>query len=268
MPQLTTQNAVITTATIEVKTLTLGGKQVTQSVFRQLREEPLINHDGTLNGTPWGFVNYHPDKCADGEPHRHVVWQRDGELLRATVSQPYDCRGAYWSAAGQEFLEAHAREVVAGRGRYFGGKLPELVREDDAVVVRHRVDGFPFSVILDAPEDIRVRDAWRAYLSWRTAVEEEEKPVHNPYPVSPGVSEEQRAQVVQKWTADRAERTRKARERLDEVVEALGPVPSPEEVDALYQEHLDEAKDEAARRQRVADALTAVKALPQLFIAV
>uniref|UniRef100_UPI00056CBB60 hypothetical protein n=1 Tax=Streptomyces exfoliatus TaxID=1905 RepID=UPI00056CBB60 len=63
--QLTTQNATITTATVEVKTLTISGKQVTLAVFRQLREQPLIAQDGTLNGEPWGIVNYPPDKCGD-----------------------------------------------------------------------------------------------------------------------------------------------------------------------------------------------------------
>jgi hypothetical protein len=81
--RLTTQNATITTAAVEMKTLTISGKQVTLAVFRQLREEPLIAEDGTLNGVPWGIVNYCPNKCADDVEHWHVVWQRGSELLRA-----------------------------------------------------------------------------------------------------------------------------------------------------------------------------------------
>ncbi|MFE7229879.1 hypothetical protein ACFVAF_04225 [Streptomyces sp. NPDC057596] len=83
--QLTTQNATITTATVEVKTLTISGKQVTLAVFRQLKKAPLIADDGSLNGEPWGIVNYHPDKCGDEDEHWHVVWQRGPELLRATI---------------------------------------------------------------------------------------------------------------------------------------------------------------------------------------
>jgi hypothetical protein len=83
--QLTTQNATITTATVEVKTLTISGKQVTLAVFRQLKKAPLIADDGTLNGEPWGIVNYHPDKCSDEDEHWHIVWQRGSELLRANV---------------------------------------------------------------------------------------------------------------------------------------------------------------------------------------
>jgi hypothetical protein len=90
---LTVHNAEIKTAAVEVKTLTISGKQVTQSVFRQLLEEPMTLADGRLAGTPWGRINYHPGKCGDGQAdalpaHRHVVWQKDTELRRARVDQP------------------------------------------------------------------------------------------------------------------------------------------------------------------------------------
>jgi hypothetical protein len=88
---LTTQNAQITTAAVEVKTLTISGKQVTLSVFRQLREKPLLADDLTLNGTPWGYVNYHPDKCGDQDQHIHVVWQTGNDLLRGKVFAPDTC---------------------------------------------------------------------------------------------------------------------------------------------------------------------------------
>ncbi|WP_411097162.1 hypothetical protein [Streptomyces sp. 020-2-3H-GM] len=96
--QLTTQNATITTAAVEVKTLTISGKQVTLAVFRQLQEEPLIAQDGTLNGEPWGVVNYHPDKCSDAPAHLHVVWQHDGELRRSAVQMPADGRHSHPAA--------------------------------------------------------------------------------------------------------------------------------------------------------------------------
>ena len=87
MPKLTVQNAEIKTATVQIQTLTVSGKQVTLAVFRQLREELLLAENGTLNGVPWGTVNYHPDKCVDDHPHWHIVWQRDTDLLRARVYQ-------------------------------------------------------------------------------------------------------------------------------------------------------------------------------------
>lgn len=86
--QLTAQTATITTAAVEVKTLTVSGKQVTLAVFRQLREEPLIADDGTLNGVPWGYVNYHPDKCEGSHfAHRHIVWQQGSEIVRARLNR-------------------------------------------------------------------------------------------------------------------------------------------------------------------------------------
>ncbi|TKA11739.1 hypothetical protein [Actinacidiphila oryziradicis] len=87
--QLTVHNATITTAAVEVKTLTISGKQVTLAVFRQLQEETILNPvNATLTGELWGRVNYHPDKCADAATHVHVVWQKDGELRRAHVRAP------------------------------------------------------------------------------------------------------------------------------------------------------------------------------------
>lgn len=83
--QLTVHNASVTTMTVEVKTLTIGARQVTQGIFKQLIEEPLIAEDGTLNGAPWGHVTWHPDKCGDDRPHLHIVWQRGAELLRSRV---------------------------------------------------------------------------------------------------------------------------------------------------------------------------------------
>lgn len=87
--RLTPQNATVTTATIQVQALTIGKRQVTLAVFRQLKEEPLIAEDSTLLGEPWGVVNYHPDKCADAPEHLHVVWQKGDELRRSAVQMPH-----------------------------------------------------------------------------------------------------------------------------------------------------------------------------------
>jgi hypothetical protein len=84
-------NAEIKTAAVEIKTLTISGKQVTLAVFRQIREERLIAEDGTLNGTPWGTVNYHPGTCilpVGVRDHWHVVWQSGVELRKSTVWEP------------------------------------------------------------------------------------------------------------------------------------------------------------------------------------
>jgi hypothetical protein len=92
--KLTVENAQIKTASVEVKTLTISGKQVTLAVFRQLPERSVIawnrEHPTGLRGKAWGRVNYHPDKCADDKAdHIHVVWQDETVLYRAYVHLDY-----------------------------------------------------------------------------------------------------------------------------------------------------------------------------------
>jgi len=87
--KLTAHNATVTTATVEIKTLTVSGRQVTLAVFRQLIEEPILDRlTAEIIGNAWGSVNYHPDKCGDGPEHLHIVWQKGAELRRATIQAP------------------------------------------------------------------------------------------------------------------------------------------------------------------------------------
>lgn len=118
--QLTVQNASITTAAIEVKTLMIGARQVTQGIFRQLIEEPLIAEDGTLNGVPWGHVTWHPDKCEVAAAHWHIVWQHGEELRRSRVytkpnfESDHDLR-EYTADEADRFLTAWVREATHNR---------------------------------------------------------------------------------------------------------------------------------------------------------
>lgn len=75
--RLASKRAVIKTASVDVRVLTLDGKQVTLAVFRQLRQESLHDVDQPVI---WGTVNYFFGDCKPG--HLHVVWQRGDELLR------------------------------------------------------------------------------------------------------------------------------------------------------------------------------------------
>lgn len=84
----TPENTNITNSTVQIRTLNVGTKQMTQGIFRQLAERPVIDHAGAIKGTPWGFVNYHPDRCDDAAEHLHVVWQAGGQLRRAHVPAP------------------------------------------------------------------------------------------------------------------------------------------------------------------------------------
>lgn len=57
---LETGDASISTATITIRALQVGKKQMTQSVFRQLPEASLVDEEAVeLLGLPWGWVNYH-----------------------------------------------------------------------------------------------------------------------------------------------------------------------------------------------------------------
>jgi hypothetical protein len=95
---LTVHNAEIRTATVEIRTLTISGKQVTLAVFRQLRERPWANAFGDRYGEAWGTVNYCPNGqrgctrddgwSGAGGHHLHVVWQRGSELFRYAMPAP------------------------------------------------------------------------------------------------------------------------------------------------------------------------------------
>jgi hypothetical protein len=105
MPQLTVHNAEIKTATVEIKSLTVSGKQVTLAVFRQLIEAELVDYDGNFAGLPWGTVNYHPGKC-DDKTHRHVVWQQGDELRRCRLDRPRWYAERFWcDGAGEWFVQ-------------------------------------------------------------------------------------------------------------------------------------------------------------------
>jgi hypothetical protein len=76
--------AIVKTASVEIKALTVEGKQMTLAVFRQLEVEQLISEDGSLRGVPWGRVNY----LRNSADELHVVWQKGDELRRCLVT-PY-----------------------------------------------------------------------------------------------------------------------------------------------------------------------------------
>jgi len=80
------RSALISTASVEIKTLTLNGKQITLAVFRQFPYGRLLAEDGSLNGEPWGWINHHPDRSCRGWEHKHVIWQQRGRLYRDAIA--------------------------------------------------------------------------------------------------------------------------------------------------------------------------------------
>ncbi|MFL6354563.1 MAG: hypothetical protein ACJ74Z_22310 [Bryobacteraceae bacterium] len=129
--RITTQDAKIKTATVEVKALIISGKQVTLSVFRQFQKENLIDlESGLLKGVPWGRVNYDPWGCTASDKHLHVVWQKGGELRRACVSAepcPPTELCAEEDLARCRYL---AQSVLDGRITAISGKEDWLLRDD------------------------------------------------------------------------------------------------------------------------------------------
>ncbi|MBQ1118535.1 hypothetical protein [Streptomyces sp. C3-3] len=272
--QLTTQNATITTAAVEVKTLTISGKQVTLAVFRQLKEEPLIAEDGTLNGEPWGSVNYHPDKCSAAAEHLHVVWQKGTELRRAYVdgTPNFDrvLSGGYRVSADWYSSVAANRYLTALV--YMGLKTSNesiLDSRPPSFATRHathlsRLD-FPeelsqaetFSVRATVPQDaVDAADLASAYIHAQT-----EADVGGEGALSSG---------WQKQTVEqRQEEVSRLRVKYDEAMSALrAMIEKCGGFDAIGDAYTAEIAAEEERRRRHHDVHASLAKLPQLFIAV
>jgi len=83
--------------TVKVQSLMLDGARVTLGVYRQIKDEPLIDQDTCqLRGTPLGTVNYHrPDDCPRSGEHLHVVWNKGNDLRRASVTKDWPASGEH-----------------------------------------------------------------------------------------------------------------------------------------------------------------------------
>jgi hypothetical protein len=259
MTPLTVHTAEITTAAVEIKTLTIRGKQVTLAVFRQLQHRELIATDGTLNGVPWGTVNYHPDKrCADRDLHWHIVWQDGNDLYRGTVDQQIDFNECLQTDAANHFISACvARELAGGGHDYFGGS----VGMEDNYRKTLRVSSAPevtvWAKLLDA-----VRNAYDAAYRMRSS--------HAVWENSVKQLNECGWKHLVKTVADNETRYETKKAEAAEAVAEPGfneylasAVP-----DDWYQMVEAEAEAEQDRRQRHWDVRVALGDLPQLFIAV
>ncbi len=249
MPKLTVQNAEIKTATVEVKTLTLSGKQVTLSVFKQIEQAELIREDGSLAGDPWGRVNYHPDKCADGWSHLHVVWQDGSELRRSSIPAPRDFR--YQSDSLDRFFDAAVLD------HFLGGRaiLPEGPPTTEVSGVGETLLNGKFNLWgLDV--DIEVsRDADAAQRARHEVA------------VSDNESGRRRSEWNGKVSPSRHDRALRIHQ---DVIHRLEKSVSQHSGDlaAVAGRVRAEVAREMARRDRVQESWVAVNALPQLFIAI
>jgi hypothetical protein len=266
--QLTVHNATITTASVQVKTLTISGKQVTLAVFRQLREEQLVADDGTLNGVPWGYVNYHPDKCESGNPHLHVVWQNGDDLLRARVdTKPgFEWKGsdghAHVPVEASQYLASQVREWMHGRT----DDCPVDIDESGRSRFGRRAEGQPMGSPYGFPVWAKVTPSMARAIDAKEEADASERLLEGMLesgmrygmPVTPEHIAERRAD-----TAKALEGFADVRTAMDAEIGQLG----------LSHGQLAEAMNAAVhaehlRRQRHRDVRTALADLPQLFIAV
>jgi hypothetical protein len=247
-PPLTVQNAEITTASVEIKTLTVSGKQVTLAVFRQLLEQPLVREDGTLTGEPWGIVNYHPDKCAGSSvAHWHVVWQDRRELRRSTVSVT-PAFGTFRPVEADQFVASCVYDVLStGATAYFHGEPPLSQWASTERKIEIPTDhGVPAVAQISSAgyEAIRCSDELKS--------QEKQSAQHTD---RDGWFAKQIARAQQKHTAAMA--------AFAEEVSSFGAG-----TDELHARYLAVVEGEPSRRERHIAVHESLGQLPQLFIAV
>lgn len=91
---LMAEEATIQERQITVKVLTIGTKQVTQTLYQQLIEKDPIVDDETAElddaVTLWGWVNVCTPECkGKTDAHYHIIYEKSGVLRRARISQAF-----------------------------------------------------------------------------------------------------------------------------------------------------------------------------------
>ncbi|MER5473735.1 hypothetical protein [Streptomyces sp. NPDC002685] len=278
--QLTTQNATITTASVEVKTLTISGKQVTLAVFRQLRDAPLVAGDGTLNGEPWGIVNYHPDKCGNDPEHWHVVWQDGTELRRSAVDVVPDFNRR--SLHSGQYIGSHTHRT-RNSGRYLSALVyMGLTAGGDPLLPTKRRINLSFSMHdtyepnAEFPVELAGTDAFPVHgivpdeataaadkASWlREATADAEKELTD-------YEKKNAPEWQENLRASRREHAAKVQQQYDEAMTKLRDlIETWGGFDAVGDAYTAEVQAEEMRRKQQLAVRTVLAELPQLFIAV
>lgn len=233
---LTVHNATLQTASVEIQTLTISGKQVTLAVFRQLRETELIDErTGELNGAPWGYVNYHPDKCGDSSwQHIHVIWQSGTELLRSAIRVKPSYPKTLSSETADHFLTACVWEYINDGGTAFLDNDPlPLDQRSRTRAIRRAFEMHGLLMVADASS--KASAALEAY---------------------DGLD----ARQTSRWSLERFE---DANKQLEAEYQQIGKT-----ADQLYTELDRNCLAENARRDKIQGISAELLNLPQLFIAV
>ncbi len=255
MPKLTVQNAEIKTATVEVRTLTLSGKQVTLSVFKQIEKESIFLEDGRLAGEAWGRVNYHPDpECKDLATitHHHIVWQKGGDLRRCLILEQLRW-SEFLSSTAEDFMTMLAFDYFRGDRSNLppSGELPLIMsmsNHAEAIGIREPMGG----VSVDFEGHEAATAAYRSWLELQASDTESgrERPDWGGRPTES--------------RHDRALRLHEdAMSKLQAVVDEIGV-----STGDLRQRVADEIAAEVQRRDRIREAVRSMVRMQQLFIAV
>ena len=85
--RISVEDASLSTATVEIQTITVRGRKVTQALFKQFQKESIFNDDLSLNGVPWGWVSYFwgLDATLASADAINLVWQKGSELRRCVL---------------------------------------------------------------------------------------------------------------------------------------------------------------------------------------
>ncbi|MEU8148443.1 hypothetical protein [Nonomuraea sp. NPDC048901] len=244
----------IGTATVDLKTLTVNGRRMTLTVFRQIREQPLIADDGTLNGQPWGMVNYHPDRCGDSQlTHWHIVWQRGSELLRTRVHEKptFD-----WPT---HYVNANPQFQSPDTDRYLTAAVHEWINDltETLVLKKETYRSYnPTLTLIDNGITVRGTVSDKAIAAVNSK-HQADNPEPQPWANSPHMIEQRK--IEQQQATAEAEQ---ARDALNEEIDNWHLTPI--EVNHAYHAAI---AAELERRQRHRDIRAQLAELPQLFIA-
>ncbi len=102
MPAVKVKDAQIKTASVEIRHVMVSNRKMTQSVFRQIPMDELVDFDAdgrvVYRGTIWGQVNYwgggpdkyYRDRDGNRKGRTHLLWQDGDELRRSVVAPDWD----------------------------------------------------------------------------------------------------------------------------------------------------------------------------------
>jgi len=74
---------------VTIRVLTVGTKQVTQALYKQLVDDSVLDNMGNIKGNIWGWVNFHSEYCGSSGSHLHTIWDDGGVLKRCCLYERY-----------------------------------------------------------------------------------------------------------------------------------------------------------------------------------